>query len=283
MSKQYSLNNCGHSPIVDDLNQLLKEMTSFFISGGTYKMRLKEKVAIITGAANGIGLEAAHTFAKEGAKVVLADYDVEAGEQAEKTLIDQGFDVIFVQVNVAERSSVDLVVEKTLERYSKIDILVNNAGITRDGMLTKMSQEDWQQVLDVNLTGVFHCTQAVVPHMIDQGKGKIMITSSVSGVYGNVGQSNYAATKAGVVGLAKTWAKEFGRKGINVNAVAPGFVETGMVAKVPEKVREQMVSLVPMQRLGKPSDIANAYLFLASHESDYVNGTVLHVDGGIMM
>ncbi|MEH7382276.1 SDR family oxidoreductase, partial [Bacillus sp. JJ1533] len=164
-----------------------------------------------------------------------------------------------------------------------IDILINNAGITRDGMLTKLSQEDFQKVIDVNLTGVFNCTQAVVPHMISNGKGKIVSTSSVTGVYGNVGQTNYAASKAAVVGMTKTWAKELGRKGINVNAVVPGFIETGMVATVPEKVINQMKQMIPVQRLGKPSDIANAYLFLSSDESDYVNGTSLHVDGGIMM
>lgn len=150
-------------------------------------------------------------------------------------------------------------------------------------MLSKLSPDDFQAVMDVNLAGVFHCTQAVLPFMLEQGSGKIINTSSVSGIYGNVGQTNYAAAKAGVVGMTKTWAKELGRKGINVNAVAPGFISTGMTAKVPEKVIGQMQGMVPLGRLGKPEDIANAYLFLASDESEYVNGTVLHVDGGIMM
>jgi 3-oxoacyl-[acyl-carrier protein] reductase len=150
-------------------------------------------------------------------------------------------------------------------------------------MLLKMSSEDFQKVMDINVNGVFNCTQAVVPHMLEQGAGKIINTSSVSGVYGNVGQTNYAASKAAVVGMTKSWAKEFGRKGINVNAVAPGFVETSMVTTVPEKVIQGLLQVIPLQRLGKPSDIAYAYLFLASNESDYVNGTVLHVDGGIMM
>ena len=170
-----------------------------------------------------------------------------------------------------------------VEQHGKIDILINNAGITRDSMLSKMTTEQFQQVINVNLTGVFHCTQAVLPHMAGQGKGKIINTSSVTGTYGNVGQTNYAAAKAGVIGMTKTWAKELARKGINVNAVAPGFTETAMVAEVPEKVIEKMKAQVPMGRLGKPEDIANAYLFLASDESDYVNGHVLHVDGGIMM
>jgi 3-oxoacyl-[acyl-carrier protein] reductase len=246
-------------------------------------MRLQNKVAIITGAANGIGLEAARLFAKEGAKVVLADYDEETGSARANELRNEGTDVLFVQVNVANRNSVDNMVKNTVNQYGKVDILINNAGITRDSMLTKMSTEDFTSVLDVNLTGVFHCTQAVVPYMIEQGKGKIVVTSSVSGVYGNVGQTNYAATKAGVIGMVKSWAKELGRKGINVNAVAPGFTETNMVAAVPEKVIQQMVAMVPLQRLGKPEDIAKAYLYLSSDDSDYVTGTVLHVDGGIMM
>lgn len=246
-------------------------------------MRLKNKVAIITGAANGIGLAAAKTFAREGAKVAMADFDEATGTQRAAELAEEGFEAAFFQVNVADRSSVDALVQNVLSQFGKIDILVNNAGITRDGMLHKLAAEDFQKVVDVNLTGVFNCAQAVVPAMVQQGSGKIINTSSVSGVYGNVGQTNYAATKAGVVGMTKTWAKELGRKGINVNAVAPGFIETGMTAKVPEKVLDQMKMMVPLGRLGLPEDIANAYLYLASDESNYVNGTTLHVDGGIMM
>jgi 3-oxoacyl-[acyl-carrier protein] reductase len=246
-------------------------------------MRLENKVAIITGAANGLGLEAARIFVKEGAKVALVDFDEATGRQRAEELREAGGDVEFFKVNVAERKDIDAMVNGVLDRFGKIDILINNAGITRDGFLTKLSVEDFQRVIDVNLTGVFHCTQAVVPHMIAQGKGKIISTSSVSGVYGNIGQTNYAAAKAAVVGMTKTWAKELARKGINVNAVAPGFIETNMVVQVPEKVINQMKSMIPMQRLGHPSDIAYAYLYLASEESNYVNGTVLHVDGGIMM
>jgi len=240
-------------------------------------------VAIITGAAGGIGLTAAEVFAREGATVAMADFKVEQGEELAREVRQKGYEATFFQVNVADRQSVDEMVEKVQSAYGKIDILINNAGITRDAMLSKLTVEDFQTVLDVNLTGVFHCTQAVLPAMIANGRGRIINTSSVSGVYGNVGQTNYAATKAGVVGMTKTWAKELGRKGINVNAVAPGFIETGMTAKVPEKVLVQMMQMVPLARLGKPEDIANAYLFLASDESNYVNGTVLHVDGGIMM
>jgi 3-oxoacyl-[acyl-carrier protein] reductase len=246
-------------------------------------MRLKDKVALITGAANGIGLAASEVFSKEGAKVAMADFNTEHGEKRAEELREKGYEVTFFQVNVTDRPSVDQMVAKVRETYGNIDVLINNAGITRDAMLSKLTIEDFRAVMDVNLTGVFHCTQAVLPSMIENGKGKIINTSSVSGVYGNIGQTNYAATKAGVVGMTKTWAKELGRKGITVNAVAPGFIETGMTAKVPEKILDQMKQIVPLARLGKPEDIANAYLFLASDESNYINGTVLHVDGGIMM
>ncbi|MET3696314.1 3-oxoacyl-[acyl-carrier-protein] reductase [Bacillus oleivorans] len=246
-------------------------------------MRLKNRVAIITGAANGIGLEAAHVFVREGAKVVLADFQEEAGNTAAQKLKEEGYEALFVQVDVSKKESVTHLIERTLDEYGTIDILVNNAGITRDALLVKMTEEDFKRVLDVNVTGVFLCTQAVVPIMAEKGYGKIINTSSVSGVYGNVGQTNYAASKAAVVGMTKTWAKELGRKGIRVNAVAPGFIETGMVETVPEKVIESLKKMIPAMELGKPTDIANAYLYLASEESHYVNGTVLHVDGGIIM
>jgi 3-oxoacyl-[acyl-carrier protein] reductase len=243
-------------------------------------MRLHNKVAIITGAANGIGFAAAERFIEEGAIVFIADFDDNSGIIAANQL---GEKATFVQVDVADRDSVKRLVTTVIAQAGRIDILVNNAGITRDAMLTKMTEDQFQQVLDVNLSGVFHCTQEVSPHMVAAGYGKIINTSSVSGVYGNVGQTNYAATKAAIVGMTKTWAKELGRKGINVNAVAPGFTETDMVKKMPETVLEKMRSIVPLQRLGTPRDIANAYLFLASEEASYVHGHTLHVDGAIMM
>ncbi|MDE5412536.1 MAG: 3-oxoacyl-ACP reductase FabG [Bacillaceae bacterium] len=246
-------------------------------------MRLQDKTAIITGAGNGIGKEAALTFSREGANVVVADFDEAAAEAVVAEIKEKGGNGIAIKVNVADQESVTQMVQEAVNSFGSVDILVNNAGITADAMLHKLTPENWQKVIDVNLTGVFYCTQAVIPKMVEQGKGKIITTSSVSGVYGNVGQTNYAATKAGVVGMTKSWAKEFGGKGINVNAVAPGFVETSMVAKVPDKVIEKLKMTIPLNRLGKPADIANAYLFLASDESDYVNGTVIHVDGGIMM
>jgi 3-oxoacyl-[acyl-carrier protein] reductase len=246
-------------------------------------MRLANKVALVTGAAGGIGKETVLLFAKEGAKVVIADFAEAPGLQVLEEVRAVGGEAIFCQVNVADKQSVDAMVKKALDTYGAVDILVNNAGITRDSMLAKLAIDDWQSVIDVNLSGVFYCTQAVIPTMIKNGKGKIISTSSVSGVYGNVGQTNYAAAKAGIIGMTKTWAKELGRKGINVNAVAPGFTDTNMVAAVPEKVIEKVIQKVPMQRLGQPRDIANAYLYLASDESNYVNGTTLHVDGGIVL
>jgi len=220
---------------------------------------------------------------EEGAKVVVADIQKEAGEQLAKQFRDQGHEVMFYPVNVASKDEVETMVEKVKEIYGKIDILINNAGITRDAMLVKMTEEQFNDVIDVNLKGVFHCTQAVAKVMIEQGNGKIINTSSVSGIYGNIGQTNYAAAKAAIVGMTKTWAKELGKKGINVNAVAPGFTKTTMVEKMPEKILNYMESITSLKRLGEPDDIANAYLFLASDESNYITGHVLHVDGGIMM
>lgn len=245
-------------------------------------MRLENKVAIITGGASGIGLAACERFLEEGAKVVLADFNEEQGTKQAASLRAKG-DVQFIQVDVSDEQSVQHLVKQTMETYGRIDILINNAGITDDATLLKMDIAQFDRVLNVNVKGVFHCTQAVAPIMVEQGQGKIISTSSVSGVYGNFGQTNYAASKAAVVGMTKTWAKELGRKGINVNAVAPGFTLTEMVAKMPEKVIDKMKDNVALQKLGQPRDIANAYLFLASEESDYVHGHVLQVDGGIMM
>jgi 3-oxoacyl-[acyl-carrier protein] reductase len=246
-------------------------------------VRLKDKVAIITGGANGIGRETAITFAREGSKLIIADFDTVSGEELVSQLKEQGVQAHFEQVDVSKQESVLQMVAGAINTFGKIDILINNAGITRDAMLKKLTAEQWQQVIDVNLSGVFYCTQAVLPHMLEQESGKIINTSSIVGLNGNLGQTNYAAAKAGLIGMTKTWAKELGRKGINVNAVAPGFIETNMVATVPEKVLNQLIERVPLQRLGKPSDIANAYLYLASAESDYVNGTVLQVDGGVVI
>jgi len=246
-------------------------------------MRLRDKVAIITGGASGIGLAACRRFLEEGANVVMADFNEKAGSEQAKALQAQGFRVEFMQVDIANQEEVNQVIKQTIDHFGRIDILVNNAGITDDATLMKMDRAQFQRVLDVNITGLFHCTQAVAQVMTEQGYGKIINTSSVSGVYGNFGQTNYAATKAAVVGMTKTWAKELGRKGINVNAVAPGFTATNMVKKMPEKVIEKMTANIALEKLAEPEDIANAYLFLASDEAKYVHGHVLHVDGGIIM
>lgn len=245
-------------------------------------MRLEGKTAIITGGANGIGLEAVKLFAKEGANVALVDFNIDAGRLQEEELQSEWSNIKFFQADVSNRESVDQMVQAVMEQFQGIDILINNAGITRDRTLKKLSVEDFQAVIDVNLTGVFHCTQSVLPYLLEKGKGKIINSSSMAGVAGNIGQTNYAASKAGVIGLTKTWAKELGRKGINVNAVAPGFIETDMTSTIPEHIIMQTRMITASTRLGKPSDVAYAYLFLASEESDFVNGHVLEVDGGML-
>lgn len=245
-------------------------------------MRLQNKVAIITGGAKGIGYATAERFLEEGAKVVIADIDQEKGNESLKALQQEG-DAQFIPVDVADEASVQSLVEQTVEQYGTVDILINNAGILADATLTNMSLEQFDRVLDVNVKGVFHCTKAVAPIFIEKGAGKIINTSSVSGIYGNFGQTNYAASKAAVVGMTQTWAKELGPRGINVNAVAPGFTDTTMVEEMPEKVMAQIKRQIPLQQMAQPRDLANAYLFLASDEAAYVHNHVLHVDGGIVM
>ena len=245
-------------------------------------MRLLNKVAIITGGSNGIGLAAVTRFIEEGAKVVIADLDEAQGKVMEARLIEEGKDVYFVQVDVANRESVQNMVKAVIAKYGKIDILVNNAGITSDAVLTKMTEEQFDAVMDVNVKGVFNCTQAIVPVMVAVGGGRIINTASVTGVFGNIGQTNYAASKAAVIGMTKTWAKELGRKNIKVNAVAPGFVKTAMVEKMPAEVVGRLLQIVSLGRIGETKDIANAYVFLASDEASYITGHTLHVDGGMM-
>ena len=244
---------------------------------------LTDKVVIVTGGAQGIGLCAAERFAEEGALVAIWDFNTEKGAAAESLLKEKGHDVRFQQVNVTDMASVKGAVETLFRETGKIDVLVNNAGITRDASLLKMTEEQWQQVLDVNLGGVFHCTQAVAPVMVEQKSGCIINTSSVVGLYGNYGQTNYVATKSGVIGMTKVWARELGRKGIRVNAVAPGFIATDMVGTIPENIIEQIVGKTPLARMGNPEDIANAYVFLSSDLAGFISGAVLSVDGGLVL
>ena len=242
-------------------------------------MRLQNKVAIITGGARGIGRAAAEIFTREGATVIIWDM-LDEGEETAQSLRDQGRHATFMRVSVTDVPGVEEAVRAVITEHGKIDILVNNAGITRDRTLLKMSHVEWQQVIDVNLTGVFNCTKAVVPHMVERGYGRIICTSSVVGIHGNFGQTNYAATKAGVVAMCRTWAKELGPKGITANAVAPGFIRTDMTDAMPEEARQATIALIPVKRMGEPADIANAYLYLASDEASFVNGQVLGVNGG---
>jgi 3-oxoacyl-[acyl-carrier protein] reductase len=243
--------------------------------------RLENKIAVITGGADGIGKATALRFAAEGAIPVIWDLNETSGNALVKSIKENGGDARFYKVNTADNSQVELAAAAVAEKYGRIDILINNAGITRDATLRKMTPELWQQVIDVNLSGVFYCTRAISPYMLDKGYGRIITTSSVVALYGNFGQTNYVATKAGVIGMTKTWARELGRKGITANAIAPGFIATDMVAKMPENVLDAMRAKVPLGRLGDPAEIASAFVFLASDEAAYINGAVLSVDGGI--
>ncbi|MFZ3139586.1 3-oxoacyl-ACP reductase FabG [Polaromonas sp.] len=243
--------------------------------------RLQNKVSIITGAAQGIGLATALKFAQEGAIVIVCDVQQAAIDEAVKQCQALGAQALGYVMDVTQRAAVDAVVGKVKEQFGRIDVLVNNAGITQDARLVKMTLEQFDRVIDVNLRGVFHCSQAVADTMVAQGKGVILNASSVVGIYGNFGQTNYAATKFGLIGFTKTWSRELGPKGVRVNAVAPGFIETPMLATVPENVLADMRAHVPLKRLGQPGEIANVYAFLASDEASYINGAVIEVSGGL--
>ena len=246
-------------------------------------MKLAGRVALVTGAAQGIGKAVALLLARNGADIVVSDINLEKAEETANEIRSIGRKALAVKVDVAHWNDVEQMVEVILEKFAKIDILVNNAGITRDKLILRMTEEDWDAVLDVNLKGTFHCTKAVVRHMAKQRSGKIINIASVVGEMGNASQANYSASKAGVIGLTKTIAREFAQRGININAIAPGYIETPMTEVLPEKVKEELKKLIPMERLGKPEDVAEAVLFLASEESSYITGHVLNVNGGIYM
>ncbi|WP_337864824.1 3-oxoacyl-ACP reductase FabG [Ignavibacterium sp.] len=245
--------------------------------------RLENRVAVITGGAQGIGKAAVKCFAAEGAVVIIWDVNEEKAFSTINELKNISDKISFQKVDVTKLESVTEAAKQIIDQFQKIDILINNAGITRDSSFLKMTSEQWQQVIDVNLTGVFNCTKAIAPYMVEKLYGKVVNTSSVVGLYGNFGQTNYVATKSGIIGMTKVWARELGRKGINVNAVAPGFIATEMVATVPEKVLEMLKEKTPLGKLGDPEDIANAYLFLSSDEAKFITGAVLSVDGGLVL
>lgn len=242
--------------------------------------RLQGKVAIITGAAQGIGYATARKFLDEGAKVVACDISRESIDSAVTDLTSRGH-VDAAVVDVTKRDQIDAMTEAAVRRHGRIDVLVNNAGITIDARLQKMSEDQFDRVIDVNLKGTYNCAQAVLDTMLKQGSGVILNASSVVGIYGNFGQTNYAASKFGVIGFVKTWARELGPKGIRCNAVAPGFVATHILDTIPEKVLKQLTERIPLRRLGTPEDVANVYAFLASDEASYINGAVIEVSGGL--
>ncbi|KDR36771.1 beta-ketoacyl-ACP reductase [Caballeronia grimmiae] len=246
-------------------------------------MRLQGKIAIITGAGQGIGAATALKFAREGAIVAACDLNHDAVTRVADACREAGGQASAFCLDMSDRARVDDMVAAVREQHGRIDVLVNNAGITRDARLQKMTIEQFDAVIDVNLRAVFHATQAVADHMVARGSGVILNASSVVGIYGNFGQTNYAAAKFGVIGFTKTWSRELGPKGVRVNAVAPGFIDTPILATIPEEVLAKMRAQVPLGRLGKPEEIANIYAFLASDEASYINGAVIEASGGMTL
>lgn len=241
------------------------------------------KVAIVTGGGQGIGRAIALDLAEAGVDVVLADINLEAAEAAAAEAAAAGCSPLAFKLDVADAKNVDALVEKVSEKYGRIDYLINNAGITKDGLMMRMSDDAWQAVIDINLTGTYLCSKAVVRVMMKQREGRIVNISSVVGAMGNAGQTNYAASKAGVIGFTKSLAREVAARGITVNAVAPGFIQTAMTDALPDKARDDLVNLIPNGRFGTPEDVAYAVRFLVAEEASYITGQVLHVNGGMYM
>jgi len=246
-------------------------------------LSLTDKVALVTGAAQGIGKAVALLLARNGADLIVSDINLEKAEETAKEIQATGRGAMAIKVDVANLGDVEQMVQAVLERFGRIDILVNNAGITRDRLILRMTEEDWDAVLNINLKGTFHCTKVVIRYMSKQRNGRIVNIASVVGEMGNAGQANYSASKAGVIGFTKTIAREFAQRGINVNAIAPGYIETPMTEALPEKAKEELKRLIPMERLGRAEDVAEAVLFLVSEASSYITGQVLNVNGGIYM
>ena len=246
-------------------------------------LRLSGKVAIITGASRGIGHATALKFGREGAIVIACDINADQAQQAAKDVAEAGGEALGYQIDVRDPPSIARMVEAVVAKYGRIDCLVNNAGIVQDSTLKNMTEEQFDSVIEINLKGVYNCTKAVVDVMLKQRSGVILNASSIVGIYGNFGQTNYAASKFGVIGMVKTWARELGRKGIRANAVCPGFVLTPILGKIPEKVLKALEDRVPLGRLAHPEEIANTFAFLASDEASYINGAVIEVSGGLTL
>jgi len=245
--------------------------------------KLDQKVAIVTGSARGIGKAIARQLISEGAKVIISDINAELSDATAMELKNAGADVVSIAADVSKVESAEHLIDETVKIYSKIDILVNNAGITRDTLLIRMAESDWDAVLQVNLKGSFNCLKAAAKVMMKQRSGKIINIASVVGLMGNFGQANYSASKAGLIGLTKTAAKELGSRGIHVNAVAPGYIETDMTKKLSDQAKESFLSVIPLKRPGSPEDVAKVVSFLAGPDSDYITGQVIVVDGGLLM
>ena len=246
-------------------------------------MRLKDKVALITGGARGIGQAIAMTFAREGADIVIADVNLEIAQKTALEIEGLGRKALALEMDVTSYEKVEEGLNKILDKMGKVDILVNNAGITKDNLLLRMSPADWDAVINVNLRGTFNCIKAVSRPMVKQRSGRIISIASIIGLMGNPGQANYAASKAGIIALTKTVAKELASRNINATAVAPGFIQTEMTAKLPEDIKKKMLEAIPLAKLGTPQDVANVCLFLASDESSYITGQVITIDGGMVM
>ena len=246
-------------------------------------MRLDGKVSLITGSARGIGRAIALAFAKEGAHIVVADVNLAEADKTAKDIEALGGKTLALAMDVTDFTKTEEALNKILDKFGKVDILVNNAGITKDNLLLRMSQQDWDAVINVNLKGTFNCIKAVSRPMIKQRYGKIINIASIIGIIGNAGQANYAASKAGIIALTKTAAKELASRNINVNAVAPGFIQTDMTAKLPEEIKKKMMEVIPLDKFGTPEDVAAVCLFLASEDSSYVTGQTIVVDGGMVM